>query len=61
MKQIQLETFRFKDEDEDEYEYVFFAYSQSIDSSESFILPFVTRIVNTLTFSEGGYTLSYIW
>ena len=31
----------------------FFAYSQNIDSPESFILPFFTRKVSTVTFSEG--------
>ena len=36
----------------------FFAYSQNIDSPESFILPFFTRKVSTVTFSEEGYTLS---
>ena len=36
----------------------FFAYSQNIDSPESFILPFFTRKVSTVTFSEGGCTLS---
>ena len=30
----------------------------TIDSFESFILPFFTRKVSTVTFSEGGYTLS---
>ena len=29
-----------------------------IDSLESFILPFYTRKVSTVNFSEGGYTLS---
>ena len=37
----------------------FFAYSQNIDSPESFILPFFTRKVSTVTFSEGGCTLSW--
>ena len=36
----------------------FFAYSQNIDIPESFILPFFTRKVSTVIFSEGGYTLS---
>ena len=36
----------------------FFAYSQNTDSPESFILPFFTRKVSTVTFSEGGCTLS---
>ena len=36
----------------------FFAYSENIDSPESFILPFFTRKARTVTFSEGGYTLS---
>ena len=36
----------------------FFAYSQNIDSPESFILPFFTRKVSTVSFSEGGCTLS---
>ena len=37
----------------------FIAYCQNIDSPESFILPFFTGRVNTLTFSEAGYTLSW--
>ena len=54
-----LETFRFKDD----YKYeiwlrVFFAYSQNINSADSFILLIFTRKVSTATFSEGGYTLS---
>ena len=54
-----LETFRFKDEDEYEiWLKVFFAYSQNVDSPESFILPFFTGKVSTVTFSEGGYSLS---
>ena len=36
----------------------FFAHSQNIDFPESFILPFLTRKVSTVTFSEGGCTLS---
>ena len=36
----------------------FFAYSQNIDSPESFILLFFTRKVSTVTFSGGGCTLS---
>ena len=36
----------------------FSAYSQNIGSQESFILPFFTGKVSTVTFSEGGYTLS---
>ena len=36
----------------------FFAYSKDIDSPESFILPFFTRKVSTVIFSERGYTLS---
>ena len=36
----------------------FLAYSQNIDSPESVILPFFTRKVSTVTFSEGGYVLS---
>ena len=39
--------------------YSLFASSQNIiDFPESFILPFFTRKVSTVTFSEGGYTLS---
>ena len=34
------------------------AYSQNIDSPESFILPFFSRKVRTVTLSEGGYVLS---
>ena len=34
------------------------AYSQNTDFPESFILPFFTRKVTTVTFSEGGCTLS---
>ena len=55
-----IETFRFyNDEYDNEYEIFlrFFAYSQNIDSPESFILPFFTTNISTLTFSEGGYTL----
>ena len=36
----------------------FFAYSQNVDSPESFILLFFTGKVSTVTFSEGVYTLS---
>ena len=32
----------------------FFAYSQNIDFPESFILPYFTRKVSTVIFSEGG-------
>ena len=32
---------------------------QNIDSPESLILPFFTRKVSTVTFSEGGYALSW--
>ena len=55
-----IERFRFKDDDDYEYEIWLkvFAHSQNIDSQESFILPFFTRKVSTVTFSEGGYTLS---
>ena len=52
---------RFEDQDDYKYEIVtsgFFASSQNIDSPESFILPFFTRIVNTVIFSKGGYALS---
>ena len=45
-----IETFKFEDQDDDEYEIglkVFFA--------ESFILPFFTRKVSTVIFSEGDY------
>ena len=61
-----LETFRFKDENDyeydNDYEYEiwlpsFFAYSQNIDFPESLILPFFTRKVSTVIFSEGGYVL----
>ena len=37
--------------------YFFFAYSQNIDYPESFILP-VFNSYHSVTFSEGGYTLS---
>ena len=47
---FKLETFRFEDEDDYEYE-SFFAYSQNIDSPESFILPFLTRKVSIVIFS----------
>ena len=33
-------------------------YSQNIDFQESFTLPYFTRKVSTVTFSEGGYALS---
>ena len=36
----------------------FFAYFQNIDSPEFFILPFFTRKVSIVIFSEGGYALS---
>ena len=36
----------------------FFAYSENMDSPESFILPFFTGNLSTVTFSGGGYTLS---
>ena len=36
----------------------FFAYSANMDSPESFILPFFTGKLSTVTFSGGGYTLS---
>ena len=52
---------RFKYEDDFECEIglkIFFAYSQNIDFPKSFILPFFTRKVSTVTFSEGGCTLS---
>ena len=58
---ISLETFRFQDEDDVVYEIwlkVFFAYFQNIDSPEIFILPLFTKKISTVTFSEGGYTLS---
>ena len=54
-----LETFRFKDEDDYEYEIwlkVFFAYSQNIDSPESFILRFFTRKVSNCYLYWGGRT-----
>ena len=37
--------------------YFFFTYSQNIDYPESFILP-VFNSYHSVTFSEGGYTLS---
>ena len=37
--------------------WIFLAYSQSTDSPKSFILPFFTKKVSTVTFSEGGYAL----
>ena len=45
-----IEIFRFKDEKD--YEYTRF------DSREKFVLPFFTRKVSTVIFSEGGYALS---
>ena len=59
---VVLKTFKFKDEDDYKYDIwlkVLLAYSENIDSPESFILPFLTRKVSTVTFSEGGYTLSW--
>ena len=56
-----IETFRFEDEDDYEYEIwlkIFFASLQNIDFPESFILPFFTKKVSTVTFSEGGYNFS---
>ena len=59
-----LETFRFKDENDyrlpiRDLTSSFFSYSQNTDSPESFILLFFTRKVITVTFSEGGCTLSW--
>ena len=57
-----LETFRFKDEDDYEFEIwlkIFFTYSQIKASPQSFIFPFLTRKVSTVTFSEEGYILSW--
>ena len=56
-----LETFRFEAEDDYEYEILYksiFAHSQNLDSPESLILPFFTRKVSTVIFSEEGYVLS---
>ena len=56
-----IETFRLKDEDNYEQEIWIKVDSRIlkiIDSLESFILPFFTRKVSIVTFSEGGYTLS---
>ena len=57
-----LENFRFKDKNDYEYEIWLQVLSHIlkiiIDFQESFILPFFTRKVSTVTFSEGGYTLS---
>ena len=56
-----IETFRLKDEDNYEHEIwikVDTRILKIIDSPESFISPFFTRKVSTVTFSEGGYTLS---
>ena len=36
----------------------FLAYSENIDFPEGFILPFFTRKVSIVTFSEAGYALS---
>ena len=36
----------------------FFSYPENIDSRESFILPFFTGKVSTVTFNEEGYALS---
>ena len=60
-RQLLLETFSFKDENGlrvRDLTQSFFAYSQNIDSPESFILPFFIRKVSTVIFSEGGYALS---
>ena len=58
-----LETFRFKDKNDYKVRDLTsssFSYSQNTDFQESFILPFFTRKVSTVTFSEGGYTLSQL-
>ena len=61
MLRLHIETFRFQDKGRrlrvGDLTSSFFAYSQKIYSPESFILPFFTRKVSTVTVSEGGYTL----
>ena len=55
-----IETFKFEDQDDYEYEIGLKVFSRilKIDSPESFILPFFTRRVSTVIFSEGGYAPS---
>ena len=55
-----LETIRFEVEDDYEYQIWPKVFSRllKIFSPDSFTLPFFTRKVSTVTFSEGGYTLS---
>ena len=51
-----IETYKFEDQDDYEYEIGLKVFSRilKIDSPESFILPFFTRKVSTVIFSEGG-------
>ena len=51
-----IETFKFEDQDDYEYEIGLKVFSRilKIDSPGSFILPFFTRKVSTVIFSEGG-------
>ena len=48
-----IETFKFEDQDDYEYEIGLKVFSRilKIDSPESFILPFFTRKVSTVTFN----------
>ena len=50
-----IETFKFEDQDDYEYEIGLKVFSRilKIDSPESFILPFFTRKVSAVIFSEG--------
>ena len=52
-----IETFKFEDQDDYEYEIGLKVFSRilKIDSPESFILPFFTRKVSTVIFSERDY------
>ena len=52
-----IETFKFEDQDDYKYEIGLKVFSRilKIDSPESFILPFFTRKVSTVIFSEGDY------
>ena len=56
LKNILLETFKFKDKDDYEYKIwlkVFLHILKINTPPESFILPFFTRSISTVTFSEG--------
>ena len=55
-----IETFKFEDQNDYEYKIGLKVFSRilKIDSPESFILPFFTRKVSTVIFSEGGYASS---